>query len=150
MAGQRTASPVLYEEAEAAPSAPNAAESHAGRLPAAISTSRHCFSAVQLSAPLVAWPAHVLAPATASLSAVVEKKRPGEASSRVTTMKSGEKAAIHGLRRPQRVRVLSESLPTRKPSRKSSDLQIETSIDILSKAGLKRVSSRTRPSLGFC
>ena len=48
-----TASPVLYEEAETAPSV-LPVESHAGRLPAAISMSRHCFSAVQLSAPLVA------------------------------------------------------------------------------------------------
>ena len=63
--------------------------------------------------------------------AVDEKKRPGDARSRVTTMKIGEKAAIHGFRRPQRGRVLSESWPTRKPSRKSSDLQMDTSIDIV-------------------
>ena len=35
------------------------------------------------------------------------------------------------LRRPQRVLRPSDALPTRKPSRKSSDLQMDTSIDIV-------------------
>ena len=48
----------------------------------------------------------------------------GEQSASIATTKSGPHTAMNGLRRPQRVRTESVTLPTTRPDKRSTDLQI--------------------------
>ena len=48
----------------------------------------------------------------------------GEQSASIATTKSGPQTAMNGLRRPQRVRTESVTLPTTRPDKRSTDLQI--------------------------
>ena len=73
---------------------------------------------------------------------------------------NAQPTAMNGLRRPQRVRVLSLSFPTRKPSKKSNDLQMEmimawvemvmpsASRYTVMRAGLIKKSTPAKGSLG--
>ena len=120
------------------PSAPAPVRSQGRSSPAATAASMQARRSAQLDTlvaltravhasetVVVAMAVVVAVPVEAAASEGREKKRPGEPKSSVHTMKTGLHTARKGLRRPQRVRVASESLPTTNPSRKSADLHSE-------------------------
>lgn len=98
----------------------------AGSVPFAIISTRHCSSAGQAVAESGSISPH--GKSSESEKTASPEKGKGVTSRNMETIANGKQTTTHGLRLPQRVETLSEVVPTRKPSRKSTDLQHETII----------------------